>query len=122
MSIVNRFIGQEGRISPKRNSIPAPVATERPAGKRLAGIPFPLSIVQKAARSKVPLEPFHQLIGKDSLGWPQRRGVPFTPCHVVGGDKGGFSTHRQAHVASYEISIDLATKRFNLQPLLLGVR
>jgi hypothetical protein len=34
----------------------------------------------------------------------------------------GFSAHRQAPVASFEICIHLATERLNLQPLLLSVR
>src|SRR5712664_92913 len=48
-AVVDALVGEQARIVPARLAVLAPVAAERPARQRLAGVPLTLAVVEKSA-------------------------------------------------------------------------
>ncbi len=119
--IAVRSLGKQRRIMPERNAVGPPVASQRPARQRLAGIPLSLTKMQQAARSEAPPQAIDQALGQPSLLGAKRGGIPFLAIHVVDGDEGRFAAHGEANVAGQKLLIDLGAERFDALPLLGGV-
>ena len=102
----------------------APVAAERPARQRLAGIPLALAVVQQAARR----EAVAAGAGAASpaswrLRGPERRGVPLVAVRVVDRHERRLAAHRQPHVAASQSARRPSWPSASIaRPLLVGVR
>lgn len=118
---IDRFIGDQVDVVPDRHAVLAPVAGERPARQRFAGVPLALAVVEQAAGGEARAQALEQRAGEQTLRGTDRGGVPLGAIHVVHADKGGFATHRQAHVADGQAGVDLMAERVDGRPLLRRV-
>ncbi len=115
-------IGNQRVVVPERVAIGAPVDAERPARERFARIPFPLSVVQHAARCETRLEAQQQCFGKAALCRRHRREIPFGVVRLVDRDERGLATLREPHVGGDELRIDALAQRIDRGPLHVGIR
>lgn len=121
-AVVLRLVGEERLVFPDRLTVLAPIAAKGPARQRFSWIQLALALMQQRAVGEAALEALDQVIGKAALHRAERDGVPLRAIPVVNADKGWLAPHREAHVVPREVGVEAAAKRFNLAPLLLGVR
>src|SRR4051794_9968479 len=76
VAIVAAVVGDELRVAPDRFAILAPVARQRPARQRLAGVPLPLPEMEQRPRSETIAEPAKEDVGTLALRRPEGVGVP----------------------------------------------
>ena len=115
------IIGDPARVMPQRQAVAAPVAGQRPARQRFAGIPLPLAVVQKTIRRETVAQLLQQPARQLALGRPHRRDGPFRAVHVVNRDKRRLAAHGQAHVARHQPHIYVMAQLLDARPLRLAV-
>ncbi len=121
-AIVAVLVGEPSGVSPNRLAVLAPEKVERPPRQLLAGVPLALATVQQTALPIFGAQLVHQVGAEQALGGAECLGVPFGTGAVVHRDEGGFAALGQAHVVAREIGVDLMAQRFDLLPLIVGVR
>ena len=107
---------------PDHLAVLAPVATQRPARQRLAGVPLALAEMQQAAGSEPVFQPANQRARQSALFRAHRGEVPFCAVHVVDGNERRLPAHGEAHVVPVEFRVDPVAERFDFVPLFIGVR
>ena len=78
-------------------------------------------VLERRARCPTVHQTTDQTPGIDALGGAERVGVPFGGFEVGGGDEGGLSAHRQAHIAPIQRAIDVRAARQDFLPLGFGI-
>ena len=122
VTVLDTFISEQGVVVPEGLAILAPIAGEGPARQGFAGIPLALAVMQQAAGSKLVFQSPNQFARELALLRSDGGEVPFLAVHTVDRNKRGLAAHREAHVMGLEFGVDPMTERFDLLPLLLGVR
>ena len=117
-----RLVREQGSIVPHRRAVGAPEARQRPARQLLARVPFPLTVLQHAARREALLQPLQQGTCESAFRRPQGCGIPLGTVHVVDRHERRFAAHGETHVVQLQIRIDRAAEGVDGLPLLLGVR
>ena len=105
-SIVLVFRCDQLAVAPDRDSVGAPIAAQRPTRKRLSRIPFPLAVVQQAARRNPLAQPLNQSHAARSLHRPQGCDVPLRALGFVNADVGRLPAHGQPRVVGLQIRVD----------------
>ena len=121
VTVIFAVLGDEAGVLPDGNAVLAPVAAERPARQRLAGIPLALSEMQQAAGRKTLAQPAQQFHGALAFHRAQRGGGPFGSVGVVERNESRLAAHGEPHVSGAQIGIHLMAEPFDCLPLLVGI-
>ncbi len=78
--------------------------------------------MQQAARREPRPQLANEIVGKAALGRSDRGDIPFRRFQIVDGNEGRLAAHRQAHVASLQIGIDLLAELVEAGPGIVGER
>ena len=113
--------GEGGGVAHDRLIVVAPVTDQRPARRRLAGIPLALCERRYAARRPGLAQPTEQLHRAFELVLAEGGVVPFRALAIVDRDEGRLAAHRQAHVLGGESLVHRRAEREDLLPDGLGV-
>ncbi len=109
-------------VLPDRHAVLAPIEPECPARQAFTGIPFALSVMQQAAGREPRSQLANEIVGEPALGRADRGNIPFRRFQIVDGNKGRLAAHRQPHVASVQVGIDLLAEPVEASPGLVGER
>jgi hypothetical protein len=112
---------EQRSILPEWSSILAPEEAKRPARQRFPRIPFALAVMHQTLWCKGCAQFLQEIAGQLEFVFTERCRVPLRAFHVVDGDEGGFSAHRESHVAALEDFIHLLAERVDGKPLFFGV-
>ncbi len=92
-------------IFPDRNAVLAPIAAQRPAGQRFAGIPLALSEMQQRAGREAIAEPQEKLHRQLALVRSEGAGGPLGSVRVLERDEGRLAAHGEPNVARFQLGI-----------------
>ena len=120
-AVILTFIGIQRRIVPDRLAVLAPEAVQGPARQLLAGIPLALTKVHQAIGRIFIAQFVEQVCRQQTLGWPQRSGVPFCAIGIVDRNEGRLPTLRQAHIHAQQFIVNLMTEALDFDPLFVGI-
>ena len=106
VTVVVREVGEQCAVPPQRLAVRAPVAAERPARQRFAGVALALAVVQHAARTERRLQAPQKLFGQPAFGGTEGVVVPLGALHVVDRHEGRLAPHREPHVVVGQGPVD----------------
>src|SRR5262245_1882216 len=109
-------------MAPDRLTVDAPETVERPACELLARVPFTLAEMNQALSPVALAQTMIQIGGQPALVRSQRRSVPFFAVGVIDRYKRRLSTHRQPHVPSREVGIDIVAELIDGPPFFFAIR
>src|SRR5258707_10948634 len=78
--------------------------------------------MQQAAGRELLVETLEKIAGQSTLGEAKRGCIPLLAFHIVDGNEGRLSSHREPNIACAKLLIDTIAQRENPAPLLVGVR
>ena len=113
--------GERRRVAPDGFAVRPPVADQRPARRRFAGVPLALGERRHAVRRPRVAKASEELDGALELVFAEGGVVPFGGLVLVGRDERRFAPHRQAHVLRLESPVDLGAEIEDAAPHVVGV-
>ena len=117
VAVVLRGVCEQRCVVPDRPAVGPPENAEQPARQRLARVPLALSVVEHAAAPEGVAQPPHQHVRALALGRAVGGDRPLRRFHVVDRHEGRFAAHREPHVASLQVCVDLEAERIDACPL-----
>ena len=120
-AVVACLVRDQGLVMPEGTTVGAPMAAERPARQRLAGVPLALAEVEETTRRKRRPQTAQEDARALALADAERLRVPLGAVHVVDRHEGGLAAEREAHVERRELRVDGAAEHADLGPLGVAV-
>src|SRR5262249_39629958 len=87
VAVADGFIADERIVLPKGHATRPQITAECPTRQGLAGIPFPLAVVEQTAGAELFPQALDERASQFTLSHTQGRDVPFRTVHVVDRDK-----------------------------------
>jgi hypothetical protein len=107
---------------PHRDAVGAPITAQRPAGQRLAWIPFALAVVKQRAGRHLLAQALDQGQPAGSLDCAESVDVPLRALGIVDADVGRLAAHGQAHILRLQFRVHAVGNLSYAEPFCLGKR
>ena len=121
VAVIFRFVRDERIIFPHRHTVLTPIRRKRVTRERFAGIPFALAVMQQRAGREFIPQTLDEFAGQNSFFLRDGGEIPFGTIGIIHGNKGRLAAHREAHIAFFQINVNLVTKFLDGIPLLFRV-